>query len=173
MERDDAVRRYIALCMPHPRIERNPGAVAQTQPIRVRGGSRKFSAQLARKQIYLIGSDTLANASLAAAAFANELTSSGAFTSVQWEVDAAVSQRPAVYLPHRAFLLSSRDQAALAAGDPAPLVKRALRAAYPPPAHATVERRNTWVHERFMRTTPRSGQCAPRRFLLASSGRRN
>jgi predicted exporter len=92
----------------------------------------EFSAQLARKQIFLIGSDSLADAKLAAAEFAKELRESRAFTSVQWKFDADVAQRVAIYLAHRAFLLSPGDSQALAAGETGPLQKRALRAAYTP-----------------------------------------
>jgi len=92
----------------------------------------EFSAQLARKQIFLIGSGTLGDARLAAAAFAKELEASGAFPSVQWELDTDISQRVAIYLAHRAFLLSPRDGEALAAGATEQLQKRALRAAYTP-----------------------------------------
>ena len=88
--------------------------------------------QLARKQIFLLGSGTLADARLAAAAFAKELVASGAFTTVQWELDADVAQRFAIYLAHRAFLLSPRDGEALAAGATGQFQKRALRAAYTP-----------------------------------------
>jgi predicted exporter len=92
----------------------------------------EFSARLARKQIFLIGSDTLADARLAAGAFAKELEASGEFTSVQWELDPEVSERMAIYLAHRAFLLSPRDARALAAGTTGQLQQRALRAAYTP-----------------------------------------
>ena len=91
-----------------------------------------FSAQLARKQIFLVGSDTVNDARLAAAAFAKTLETSGAFSSVQWQLDVDLSQRTAVYLTHRAFLLSPRDQQMLEAGDEKSIVNRALRSAYTP-----------------------------------------
>jgi predicted exporter len=92
----------------------------------------EFSAELARKQIFLIGSTTLADARLAAAAFANELKASRAFTSVQWELDTDLMKRVAVYLAHRGFLLSPQDSQALEQGATEQLVRRALRAAYTP-----------------------------------------
>ena len=92
----------------------------------------EFSAQLARKQIFLVGGETLADARLAAAAFAKELEASEAFTSVRWKFDADFSERIAIYRAHRDFLLSPRDRDALAAGATGKLQDRALRAAYTP-----------------------------------------
>ena len=92
----------------------------------------EFSAQLARQQIFLVGSDSLAEAKLATAAFAHTLETSGAFARVTWEIDTDLTQRAAVYLAHRAFLLSPDDRRALEANEDELLVKRALRAAYTP-----------------------------------------
>ena len=120
--------------IPDPRIETDVLALLpQTETDRSFDASLdEFSAQLARKQIFVLGSGTLADARLAAAAFAKELVASGAFTTVQWELDADVTQRFAIYLAHRAFLLSPRDGEALAAGATGQFQKRALRAAYTP-----------------------------------------
>jgi len=120
--------------LPEPRVETDILALlpqAQTD----RGFDAaldEFSAQLARQQIFLIGSDTLADAKLAAAAFANTLVTSGAFTRIQWQLDTDLTQRAAVYLAHRAFLVSPDDRAALEAGATERLVRRALRTAYTP-----------------------------------------
>ncbi|MBB6093394.1 putative exporter [Povalibacter uvarum] len=91
-----------------------------------------FSARLARKQIFLIGSEKLADARLAATSFAAELRASGAFESVQLEADEALRQRIDTYLAHRAYLLAPEDEKALAEGNTDRLATRALRAAYTP-----------------------------------------
>lgn len=120
--------------LPQPRIETDILALlpqTQTDP-GFDAALDEFSAQLARRQIFLIGGDSLADAREAAAAFANELRTSGAFASVQLEWDTDLTQRVAVYLAHRAFLLSTRDSQALEAGATEPLLKRALHAAYTP-----------------------------------------
>jgi predicted exporter len=120
--------------LPDPRVETDILALlpqAQTN----RGFDAaldEFSAQLARQQIFLLGSDTLDDAKLAAAAFANTLETSGAFTRIQWQLDTDLTLRAAVYLAHRAFLVSPDDRAALEAGATEPLMKRALRTAYTP-----------------------------------------
>ena len=92
----------------------------------------EFSAQLARKQIFVVGSDRLDDAKLAAAAFAKVLETSGAFATVQLHFDIDLAQRTAVYLSHRAFLLSPGDRQALEAGEKDAFAKRALRAAFTP-----------------------------------------
>ena len=92
----------------------------------------EFSAMLARKQIFLVGSDSLDDAKLAAAAFAKTLETSEVFSSVQWQLDIDLAQRTAIYLSHRAFLLSPRDQQTLEAGETTPIVKRAQRVAFTP-----------------------------------------
>ena len=120
--------------LPDPRVETDILALlpqAQTD----RGFDAaldEFSARLASKQIFLIGSDTLPDAKLAAAAFANALETSGAFTRIQWQLDTDLTQRAAVYLTHRAFLMSPGDRQALETGATERLVQRALRAAYTP-----------------------------------------
>jgi predicted exporter len=93
---------------------------------------RKFSAGLARKQIFLVGGATPADARRAAEAFVAELRGSGAFAGVQLELDGDLRRRSAVYLLHRAWLLAPEDRAALATGGGAALLDRALRAAYTP-----------------------------------------
>jgi predicted exporter len=120
--------------LPDPRVETDILALLpQAQTDRSFDAALdEFSAQLARKQIFLVGSDTLADARLAAAAFAQVLETSGVFATVQWQLDTDFTQRVAVYLAHRAFLLSPGDRQALEAGETGPLVKRALRAAYTP-----------------------------------------
>lgn len=91
-----------------------------------------FSAKLARRQIFLVGAPTLADAKLAASAFASELRGSNAFESVELELNADLRERAAVYLAHSAYLLSPQDQEALATGRGDVLLQRALRAAYTP-----------------------------------------
>ncbi len=120
--------------LPDPRVETDILALLpQAQTDRgMDAALDEFSAQLARQQIFLVGSDTLTDAKLAAAAFAKALETSGAFTSVRWQIDSDFAQRAAVYLAHRAFLLSPGDEQALDAGVTEPLMKRALRLAYTP-----------------------------------------
>jgi predicted exporter len=96
----------------------------------------EFSRKLARQQIFLVGSETIADARLAATAFARELEASKAFTSVQWEFETDFSKRVGIYLAHKSFLLSPRDGEALAAGAIGALADRALRAAYTPTGFA-------------------------------------
>jgi predicted exporter len=91
-----------------------------------------FSAELARKQIFLVGADSPEAARRAADAFTASLRGSGAFASVQLELDGDLRRRAQVYLLHRAWLLAPPDQQALAANDTAALLNRALRAAYTP-----------------------------------------
>lgn len=91
-----------------------------------------FSARLARRQIFLIGAATTADAKLAARAFARTLSESGAFANVQLEVDADMRRRFEVYVRHRAWLLSDAGAASLESGKHEALVQRALRAAYTP-----------------------------------------
>lgn len=91
-----------------------------------------FTARLARRQIFLIGAPTTAAAKLAARGFARELQASGAFASVQLEVNADALRRFEVYRRHRAWLLSPADAAALQAGESEALARRALRAAFTP-----------------------------------------
>ena len=93
---------------------------------------QKFSAGLARKQIFLVGAAAPADAQRAAAAFANELRQSQAFDSVQFELDADLRRRAEVYVRHRAWLLTPQDHQTLESGDSARLLGRALRAAYTP-----------------------------------------
>ncbi|HMN44777.1 MAG TPA: MMPL family transporter [Povalibacter sp.] len=120
--------------LPHLKVETDILALLpQTQQDRdLDAALQAFSAELARKQIFLIGSDRLADAKVAAAGFARELQASGAFESVQLELDADLQQRAAVYLAHRAFLLSPQDRQVLTDGNTDSLLKRALRAAYTP-----------------------------------------
>ena len=120
--------------LPDPRVETDILALLpQTQTDRgFDAALDEFSAQLSRQQIFLIGSDTLDDAKLAAAAFANALEASGAFTRIQSQLDTDLVQRAAVYLSHRAFLMSPADRAALESGATERLVKRALRTAYTP-----------------------------------------
>ncbi|MET0499760.1 MAG: MMPL family transporter, partial [Steroidobacteraceae bacterium] len=120
--------------LPHAKVETNILALLpQVQTDRgLDAALDEFSAQLARQQIFLIGSDQLADAKLAAAAFAKELATSGAFSSVRWQIDSDLAQRVAVYVAHRAFLLSPTDEAALDAGETEAIAKRALRSAYTP-----------------------------------------
>lgn len=91
----------------------------------------KFSAGLAGRQIFLLGA-TPQEARGAADAFVTELRGSGAFASVQFEFAGDLRQRAAVYLLHRAWLLAPPDRRLLEAGETAPLLNRALRAAYTP-----------------------------------------
>jgi predicted exporter len=91
-----------------------------------------FSAELARKQVFLIGSADTNNAKQAALAFAEKLRASQAFANVTAELNGDLQQRVALYLQHRAFLLSKPDAEALRAGDNASLERLALRAAFTP-----------------------------------------
>lgn len=125
---------FALFVLPNPRVETDILALLpQTQTDRgFDAPLEEFSAQLARKQIFLIGSERLEDAKLAAAAFAHALETSGAFAQVQSRLDSDLAQRAAVYLAHRAYLLSPKDRRALETGVTEPLVKRALRAAYTP-----------------------------------------
>jgi predicted exporter len=89
-----------------------------------------FSARLARRQIFLVGGASLEASRVAAQAFAKELAASGAFAEIRLELAADVQQRFALYLSHRAWLLSPGDARALESGETATLAKRALRSAY-------------------------------------------
>jgi predicted exporter len=91
-----------------------------------------LSAELARKQLFLIGTRNDSTAKQAALAFAAKLRDSGAFVQVDAELNGDMQQRFAIYLQHRAFLLSPQDMNALRSGDTAALEQQALRAAYTP-----------------------------------------
>lgn len=91
-----------------------------------------FAARLARKQLFLIGAPTPDVAKSAAAAFAEKLAASDAFSRIDFEIDADLQQSLAVYLQHRGFLLSSSDLDALQSGRTSALERRALRAAFTP-----------------------------------------
>jgi len=91
-----------------------------------------FSAQLARRQIFLVGAADLADAKLAAASFARTLTESQAFTTVTLELDANASARFDVFLKHRSFLLTDADERALSEGRGQELVQKAVRSAFTP-----------------------------------------
>lgn len=91
-----------------------------------------FAAQLARRQIFLIGATDLADAKLAAASFARVLTDSKAFANVTLDLDAKSLERFEVYLNHRSYLLADADERALRAGRGAELVQKAVRSAYTP-----------------------------------------
>jgi predicted exporter len=91
-----------------------------------------FSARLARRQIFLIGANDLADAKLAAASFARTLAESNAFATVTFELDAKARERFDVYLNHRSYLLADDDERALREGRGAELVQKAVRAAYTP-----------------------------------------
>ncbi|HEY8538501.1 MAG TPA: MMPL family transporter [Steroidobacteraceae bacterium] len=91
-----------------------------------------FSAKLARRQIFLIGANDLADAKLAAASFARVLADSQAFANVTLELDANASERFDVFLDHRGYLLSAADERALREGRGAELVNKAVRAAFTP-----------------------------------------
>ncbi len=91
-----------------------------------------FSAQLARRQIFLIGAADVADAKLAARSFARVLEESGAFASIAFELDARARERFDVYLHHRSYLLTDSDEQALREGRGTQLVQKALRSAYTP-----------------------------------------
>lgn len=91
-----------------------------------------LSAELARKQLFLIGARDNAIAKQAALAFAAKLRDSQAFSQIAAELSGDLQQRFAIYLQHRAFLLSPQDINALRSGDTAALEQQALRAAYTP-----------------------------------------
>ena len=91
-----------------------------------------FSAQLARRQIFLIGATDLADAKLAAASFARALKDAQAFANVMVELDAKASERFDVYLDHRSYLLTAGDERALREGQGEQLVQRAVRSAFTP-----------------------------------------
>jgi predicted exporter len=93
---------------------------------------RKFSAGLARKQVFLVGAATPADARRAADAFVGELRTSGAFALVQYELTGDLRERVNVYLRHRAWLLAPQDRAALSGDNDASLLDRALRSAFTP-----------------------------------------
>jgi predicted exporter len=91
-----------------------------------------YSARLARRQIFLIGSESLDDAKLAATRFAAALSASDAFARVELTFDADLRRRAAVYLAHRAYLLAPADAHALVSTPPGSFVQRAVRAAYSP-----------------------------------------
>jgi predicted exporter len=91
-----------------------------------------FSAQLARRQIFLIGATDLADARLAATSFAHQLQESQAFASVMLELDANASDRFDVYLRHRGYLMAEVDERALRENRGEQLVQQALRSAFTP-----------------------------------------
>lgn len=92
----------------------------------------EFSAQLARRQIFLVGASDLADAKLAAASFARTLVESNAFASVTVQLDANARDRFDVYLRHRHFLLAQEDERALREGGGEALVQKAVRSAFTP-----------------------------------------
>ena len=91
-----------------------------------------FSADLARKQIFLVGAAQLNDAQVAAKRFANELDASHAFSSVELELNADLRQRFGTYLRHRGYLLAPQDERTLRAGDTDAIKQQALRAAFTP-----------------------------------------
>jgi predicted exporter len=91
-----------------------------------------FSAQLARRQIFLIGATDLADAKLAASSFARTLEESKAFANVMLEIDANAEGRFDVYLSHRNYLVTDADENALREGRGDRLVQKAVRSAFTP-----------------------------------------
>lgn len=91
-----------------------------------------FSAQLARRQIFLVGASDLGDAKLAAASFARSLSESGEFAGVTAELDANARDRFDVYLEHRNYLIADADERALREGRGAELVQKAVRSAFTP-----------------------------------------
>ncbi len=91
-----------------------------------------FSAQLARRQIFLVGASDLADAKLAAVSFARTLVESNAFTTVTLQLDANARERFDVYLRHRHYLLAGDDARALREGRGEDLVRKAVRSAFTP-----------------------------------------
>lgn len=118
--------------MPAPRIETDILALLPHTEIsrELDAALEGFSAKLARRQLFLVGGGSLDDARKAAGEFARELDESGAFASVQLELSTDLQQRFALYLAHRAWLLSPRDRRALEAGETQALRQRALRSAY-------------------------------------------
>jgi predicted exporter len=91
-----------------------------------------FSAKLARRQIFLVGTTDLADAKLAAGSFATSLQASKAFANVTLELDANALERFDVYLDHRGYLLTDADERALRQGTGEEFVQKAIRAAFTP-----------------------------------------
>ena len=91
-----------------------------------------FSQRLARKQLFLVGAYTPAQARLAAQRFAATLEHSGAFARIDLNLSSHAGELLELYKAHRSYLLGDRDLAQLKSGDVDPLYRAALRAAYTP-----------------------------------------
>ena len=120
--------------LPHLKVETDILALlpsAQQDPA-MDDALNAFSAQLARRQIFLVGASDLGDAKLAATSFARALADSKAFETVTVELDANARDRFDVYLKHRSYLIADADERALREGRGAEVVQKAVRSAFTP-----------------------------------------
>ncbi len=106
-----------------PTDERDPG---------VEQAVDRYTDQLARSSVFLVGARGFDTARASAQAFAASLRASGQFSQVRLEVDGALAQAARADLPYRGSLLSARHRAWLEQGQLQNLHDEALRALYTP-----------------------------------------
>lgn len=123
--------------LPHFRIETDLLALLPKgeTDVAVDRALNRFSDQLGRNAVHLIGAPDFARAKQAAEKFASTLRASPAFAKVELEVDPDLLAKIAdSYAPYRGGLLSDRSRAWLEAGDEARLIEHAQQALYSPAA---------------------------------------
>ena len=98
---------------------------------RIEAAVDTFSERLARKVLFLVGAADPSVASAAARAFATSLSQSRAFDSVRERIGQDLQSSVALYLQHRANLLSHQDQETLQKR-PDGLYRSAMLALYTP-----------------------------------------
>jgi len=103
-----------------------------TQDDAISGALDHLSSSLAQRQIFLIGAEQLGDAKQAAQAFADILSASQQFATVNAQVGGDLRAIVDSYQPHATFLLSDHDRERLRAGEGDALYRDALRAAYTP-----------------------------------------
>jgi predicted exporter len=125
---------FVLRVLPNLRIETDILALLPDarQDAAMDAALNEFSAQLARRQIFLVGAIDLADAKLAASSFARTLDASGAFSSVAFEFGVKAREQFDVYLNHRSYLLAEGDERALREGRGDEIVQKAVRSAYTP-----------------------------------------
>lgn len=118
---------------PHLRVETDLLDLLprHTSDQRIEAAVDTFSERLARKVLFLVGATDASAASTAARAFATSLSQSAAFDSVRERIGQDLQASVALYMQHRANLLSPQDQEALQKR-PDSLYRLALLALYTP-----------------------------------------
>ena len=118
---------------PHLRVETDLLDLLprHTSDQRIEAAVDTFSERLARKVLFLVGATDASAASTAARAFATSLSQSAAFDSVRERIGQDLQASVALYMQHRANLLSPQDQEALQKR-PDSLYRSALLALYTP-----------------------------------------